>query len=377
MCNLTRNKVIPFSIKYVLINLSSFHLNEEQEDVLKFGLTHSIVPPKICKSDIYTCFEMIHRNMLNHITDPIFLGRLKSDISHLAHQYVSSFRPTRTDLKRCKVLQDLRKNKDIIIIKPDKGNGVVILNRVDYVNGMLEILKDSTKFRLIHNDPTITREGHLQRFLRQLKSNGKIDQVIYKKMYPNGSQPARMYGLPKMHKTRPPNSTPKFRPIVSSIGAVNYNMAKFLCELLNPVLPNQYVETNSFTFVKEIQHVDTSHTCMVSFDVVSLFTNIPQFECIDIAVDYITNDVNYNMSLNRSDLRKLFLLATEKTNFIFNGDIYDQIDGVSMGSPLAPVLANLFMGHHEQTWLKNFSQASVMFYLRYVDDNFLFIQYKR
>jgi len=46
--------------------------------------------------------------------------------------------------------------------------------------------------------------------------------------------------------------------------------------------------------------------------------------------------------------------ATAQTHFLFKGYFYDQVDGVSMGSPLAPVLANqLFMGHNENAWLEN------------------------
>jgi len=60
-------------------------------------------------------------------------------------------------------------------------------------------------------------------------------------------------------------------------------------------------------------------------------------------------------------------------DFLFNGSFYDQIDGVAMGSPLAPVLANLFMGHHEKLWLENFQCSKILFYRRYVDDTFLFI----
>ena len=39
-----------------------------------------------------------------------------------------------------------------------------------------------------------------------------------------------------------------------------------------------------------------------------------------------------------------------------------------MGSPFAPVLANLFMGHHEKLWLENFRGSEILFYRRYVDD---------
>jgi len=100
-----------------------------------------------------------------------------------------------------------------------------------------------------------------------------------------------------------------------------------------------------------------------------LFTNIPLSECIDLAVDYITKG-NPGIKLSASDLKRLFLFATAETHFIFKGTYYDQVDGVAMGSPLAPVLANLFMGHHEKIWLEQYRDSQVLFYRRYVDDTF-------
>ena len=94
---------------------------------------------------------------------------------------------------------------------------------------------------------------------------------------------------------------------------------------------------------------------MVSFDVESLFTNIPLEECIDLAVNCISEG-NPDLKLSKPELRSLFTVATAQTHFLFNGSFYDQIDGVAMGSPLAPVLANLFMGHHEKTVGGKFSR---------------------
>ena len=109
---------------------------------------------------------------------------------------------------------------------------------------------------------------------------------------------------------------------------------------------------------------------MVSFDVESLFTNIPLIESIDLAVDYIMKG-NPDIKLGRENLTKLFFFATAQTHFSFLGNFYDQIDGVAMGSPLAPVLANLFMGHHEKHWLENYNSGiDIEFYRRYVDDTF-------
>ena len=56
--------------------------------------------------------------------------------------------------------------------------------------------------------------------------------------------------------------------------------------------------------------------------------------------------------------------------FLFNGKFYDQIDGVAMGSPLAPVLANLFMGLNENLWIGNFQETSPSYYRRYINDIF-------
>ena len=92
---------------------------------------------------------------------------------------------------------------------------------------------------------------------------------------------------------------------------------------------------------------------MVSFDVESLFTNIPLDDCTNLAVKYITEG-NPGLKLSKNELKRLFEFATKETHFLFKGNFYDQVDGVAMGSPLAPVLANLFKGHHENIWLTMF-----------------------
>ena len=61
-------------------------------------------------------------------------GVLKTQISHLANTYVSSYKASKATIHKHKVLKQLSRNKDIVITKPDKGNGVVILNRKDYDN---------------------------------------------------------------------------------------------------------------------------------------------------------------------------------------------------------------------------------------------------
>ena len=159
--------------------------------------------------------------------------------------------------------------------------------------------------------------------------------------------------LPKKHKIQSPDLVPPFRTVVSSLNTYNYQLAKFLSSLLQPHLPNIYTISDSFSFVQELNKIDASNKFMVSFDVVSLFTNIPLKERIDLAIFYIT-DGNKELKLSKAELTQFFTIATAQTHFLLNGKVYDQIDGVAMGSPIAPVLANLFLGHYENLWLNKY-----------------------
>ena len=86
---------------------------------------------------------------------------------------------------------------------------------------------------------------------------------------------------------------------------------------------------------------------MVFYDVTSLFTNIPLEETMHLTIDLLF-EAKFDLKISRIDLQRRFQFATSQTNFIFNGNMYDQNDGVTMGSLLAPSLANIFMEYHEK-----------------------------
>ena len=100
---------------------------------------------------------------------------------------------------------------------------------------------------------------------------------------------------------------------------------------------------NTFPFVSQIKNANLTGKFLVSYDVTSIFTNIPLQETIDIAINLIFNH-NLNLNITKKELKKPFPFATSQTHFIFNSKFYILIDRVAMGSALAPVLANIFMG---------------------------------
>ena len=179
--------------------------------------------------------------------------------------------------------------------KPDKGYGVVILDRKLYDNTIQELVSETSKFEKLNEDPTLKREASLQRFLRKLKQKKNFSENEYDIFYPSGSAPARIYGSPKMRKFSPSDSFPKLCRIVSSIRTFNYNLACFLCDPLSPLVPNDYSCKDTFTFVSQIKNANLSKKFLVSYDVTSLFTNIPLQETIDIAINLI---FNHNPNLN-------------------------------------------------------------------------------
>ena len=110
---------------------------------------------------------------------------------------------------------------------------------------------------------------------------------------------------------------------------------------------------------------------LVSYDVSSLFTNVPLQETFEILADkaFIDNWFNktHNLNISKPDLIELLSEAATKDQlFQFNGKLYEQIDGVAMGSPLGPLRANTFLCSIEEK-LQNENKLPD-FYKRYVDD---------
>ena len=70
-------------------------------------------------------------------------------------------------------------------------------------------------------------------------------------------------------------------------------------------------------------------------------------EIIQIALEIIFQN-NPQLRVTKRELKQLFNFAESGTHYILNGSFYDQVDGVSVGSPLGSVLTNLFMGYQEK-----------------------------
>ena len=209
--------------------------------------------------------------------------------------------------------------------------------------------------------PLLEKEKLVESTVRRILPSEIADSVR-----PTGSRLAHLYGLPKTHKRQL-----AMRPILSATGTYNYALAKWLDAMLKPLSVNEHTITDIFAFTNEIRGVKINPgEILVSYDVSSLFTNVPLDETIDILAwkAFENNWFNdtYDLNLTRTDLVDLLHVTTKGQLFQFDGALYEQTDGVAMGSPLGPLLANVFMCSIEGS-LK--SQGKLPdFYRRYVDD---------
>ena len=116
---------------------------------------------------------------------------------------------------------------------------------------------------------------------------------------------------------------------------------------------------------------------MASFDIESLFTNIPLQETIDLCVENLFQDRTHVDNLSKDSFRELLTRTMSESLILFDQEFYKQHDGVAMGSPLGPTLANIFLCYHEKIWLQNCpSEFKPTIYRRYVDDTFLLFRSK-
>ena len=251
----------------------------------------------------------------------------------------------------------------------DKGNGVVIMDSEEYFQKLDKIVLDKSKFEEVEipdddHHPIIKKQNSVNYYLdRYVKP--AVDESTFNSLTPVGAQPGKIYGMAKVHKSGVP-----LRPVVSMINTSEYYLAKYLDTFIQPNIPISFSVSSTSQFLDTLKHyVFSPNDKIISFDVVSLFTNVPLSETIDL----ICEKVYSPSSLKTPPFKKLFFkrmlkLACEGI-FMYKNKFYKQSDGVAMGSPLGPSLANFFLGYLETTFFQN-NLHFPQFYCRYVDDIF-------
>ena len=365
-----------------LINLSNYELTETEAFVLKLGLNFCVPTNSLSREGIAAEMEVMYTQAMKKLqpTSAENLKTFKAKLHDTAYAYAGS--PIdKLDLPLRKehfaAVRALRENQQILVTRPDKGTCTVVLDRSSYYRRIEnEILSDTTKFVDLgpKNIVPFTKkiENPIRERLKELNDKRIIPEALYHTLRPVGSQIPRLYGLPKIHKENCP-----FRPILSMSNSPHERLAKWLLKCIKPAedFYTKFCVKDSFSFAKEVHQMSNtlSHAVMTSFDVCSLFTNVPVKEAITITSNYLYEHDNHP-NISQQVFEELMERVTIGVEFLFGRKVYKQIDGVAMGSPLGPALANIFLGYYEDILFR--SVKPPLYYRRYVDDTFVMFESK-
>lgn len=346
------------------INLSKTVLTPNQKEFLNLGLNchfKSKPKPHAKRIELEILLDDIQRLEKNKkvTTSPDLQAEFIRESNTIrGHHRTSLLTP---ELKEA--AKQLRENKDIVIRRADKSSLFVVLDKDDYMDKINAILHDESKFKRITRNPTNNLKNELNRIIRQ---NNKTVGSIKLPVIEGDHKLGYLYGNVKNHKQNLP-----LRPIISQIPAVTYTLAKRLNELLSPFTPSAYSLKSSEEFLDLLKGSRPSGI-IASLDVESLFTNVPVDATIDMICNklYRSNDAPF--AIAEASLRHLLQACTKEVPFYGpDGNMYNQIDGVAMGSPLGVLFANFYMGTLEEEIFSQHPELKPPIYARYIDDVFI------
>ena len=262
----------------------------------------------------------------------------------------------------------LGKDTSLTIKPADKDQIIVVQDTTDYITACMVHLNDADTYEQLNGDYTKALAQHIHEFIDHLTERGVIDKITSNFLRPCAKVRSQaFYTLPKTHKKVTPIPT---RPIVSGCSGPNENISRFISYILNPIVKRvkSYVkDSKHLVNIIESTTIQPS-SLLVTMDVGSLYTNIPQDEGVEVALSYMEKyKEEVPFWLPPSVVREMFKYVLKHNIFNFNGKSYRQKYGTAMGTSMAPPFAILYMAHlEEEFWLNE--QLKPDIYLRYIDD---------
>ena len=263
-------------------------------------------------------------------------------------------------------LNALSKRDDVIFCNADKGGAVVIWDVSDYINEAMKQLNDKNFYRTLPSNPTPTHCELINSTIDRFKQSKQLENKLADGLKTLEPRTPRFYLLPKIHKENNPG-----RPVVSSVNSHTTKISEFVDHHLQPFVKKlkSYVQDTT-DFINKIETVSKNlphKAILVTMDVKSLYTNIPNQEGITAVKSFLETSVIKPLAPVITTFLRLILTLN---NFVFNNTNFLQTNGVSMGTKCAPSYANLFMGKFEETYILPQLHMKSTLYLRYIDDIF-------
>ena len=292
-----------------------------------------------------------------------------NELGLLQKPFTRTKRTNTTPVER-KCISDLAKDESIVIKKADKGGAIVIQNRKDYIAEGERQLKNGKFYTKLQEDPTTDHNTKIKTQLDAMLTRGEITKKVRNFLYLENPRTPQLYLLPKVHKNQNP---PPGRPIISANQSPTERISAFVDTFIRPIVTTgkSYIKDTT-DFINKLDDVGKTEdgSLLVSLDVNSLYTNIPNKDGAEATYEYLEKYRDSEAKPSNLSIAELLWLVLTLNNFQFNDTNYLQIGGTAMGTRLAPSFANLYMYHYEDKFVYPYHLQPKVWY-RYIDDVFM------
>ncbi|KFD53052.1 hypothetical protein M513_05966, partial [Trichuris suis] len=278
-------------------------------------------------------------------------------------------------------IKEMSLNPDEILVscKADKGNLVVVLDRAEYLQKTTSQLSNNI-YKPLPMDPTDISRKSLRSLLVSFAGETndlKLTRIARHLKYPGYYNAPELYGLLKMHKPGVP-----FRPIVSTIRSATSELSHYLKQIIRPLTGKEpsFIRSSK-SLVNEIKEMSLNpDEILFSYDVKGLFPSIPISHTLAVLHNLLINDsLPSRTELNPFHIITLTSFCMQEGNYFqFDNKFYQQVNGAPLGSPLSPVLAEVFLESFERTVFQTVdTQIAPRLFKPYVDDVFAIMKQGR
>lgn len=267
----------------------------------KFRGKSTFIPPRNRNASIETFCRLVQTDM-----SKVFHNKNKSE--YMVHDNLTK--------EERKALDELKRDNTTVVKPADKGGAVVVMNVMDYEMEINHKLANTVFYKKLKSNPTDTFKKEIHNTLQCLFERGEINKHELDFMKVDHPTTPVIYTLPKIHKN---SENPPGRPIISGIGSLTEKISSFIDSFLRPhvtTLPSFVKDSmDMIRALKEIR-LPTEHTMFATFDVESLYTNIPHDGGIE-AVDFFLRDKHSNMTPSVECVKTLTEIVLTKNFFMF------------------------------------------------------------
>ena len=395
------------------------------ENVLNRGLNFCILPLKLDITQVLVDFNRFERTMIWH---EFWFGREKENVykypifktrktnlpkNYKIHKGLKTFLgavkseimdPKNRNKVQCNIPQDelealldlikLQKEGKIVIKPCDKGAGIIILTHSDYVKACMEHLNskqtnnDGTSdsfYVKVHQSKLDQVKGKIINLIQEGYDNQILTKQEYEAMSDISENAGKFYCTFKVHKSHEVGKAPPVRPISSGSGSIYEQIGRYLEHHIKDVAKEypSYLQ-DTLDFIRSIEQINEEevfpdNTILVTMDVSSLFTVIPQKEGAECVRQKL--NMRDDQQVPTEFLIRILKICNEFNIFQFNGELYHQRIGSGMGARPTPPYANIFMATKVDPEIQRIANEmgrdgsmSLKLLKRFLDDLFLIFQ---